>query len=238
MKLSIIIPVFNEEKTIGKIISKIKQTKLQKNIIKEIIVVDDGSTDATASEIRNSKFEIRNFKILRHVKNLGKGAAVQTGLQKATGEIFIIQDADLEYNPQDLAKLVNPILDGSAEVVYGTRLINYPLNLWGNKKTVLPIHLIANRFLTMLTNILYGSHLTDMETGYKVFKKGVIKAIKITSKKFDFEPEVTAKVLKQGVKIIEIPIKTAPRTYQEGKKIGWRDGLVAIWTLIKYRFVE
>lgn len=235
MKLSIIIPVFNEEKTISQILNKIKQTKLQKNLSKEIIVVDDGSSDLTAEILKKDK---ASFRYLKHDKNLGKGAAVKTGLQKATGGIFIIQDADLEYNPQDYTKLVTPILEGSAEVVYGTRLKNYPLNLWGNKKTVLPLHLIANRFLTILANILYNGHLTDMETGYKVFRKKILKNLKIKSDKFDFEPEVTAKVLKQGIKILEIPIKTTPRTYNEGKKIGWRDGVTAIWTLIKYRFVE
>lgn len=235
MKLSIIIPVFNEEKTISKILNKIKQTKLQKNLTKEIIVVDDASSDLTAEILKKDK---GSFRYLSHNKNLGKGAAVKTGLQKATGEILIIQDADLEYDPEDYTKLVAPILEGSAQVVYGTRLKNYPLNLWGNKKTVLPIHLIANRFLTMLTNILYGSHLTDMETGYKIFLMKILKNLKIRSDKFDFEPEVTAKVLKQGVKILEVSIKTTPRTYQEGKKIGWRDGIIAIWTLIKYRFVE
>lgn len=235
MKLSIIIPVFNEEKTISKILSKIKQTKLQKNLIKEIIVIDDGSSDQTSEILKKDEGSFRYF---RHNKNLGKGAAVKTGLQKATGEILIIQDADLEYNPEDYSKLVTPILEGLAEVVYGTRLKNYPLNLWGNKKTVLPIHLIANRLLTMLTNILYGGHLTDMETGYKIFRREILNHIKIRSNKFDFEPEITAKVLKQGVKILEIPIKTMPRTYNEGKKIGWRDGVVAIWTLIKYRFTD
>lgn len=235
MKLSIIVPVFNEEKTISQILNKIHQTKLPKNLTKEIIVVDDGSSDQTAKILQKVQ---GFFKYTRHNKNLGKGAAVKTGLQKATGEIFIIQDADLEYNPNDYSSLISPILEGKAEVVYGTRLLDYPLNLWGNKKTVLPVHLIANRFLTMLTNILYGSHLTDMETGYKVFKKNILDSINIKAKKFDFEPEVTAKVLKQGIKILEIPIKTTPRTYQEGKKIGWRDGLVAIWTLIKYRFTD
>lgn len=236
MKLSIIIPVFNEQNTIGVVLKKVENVSLP-GIQKEVIVVDDASTDNTASVL--SKFKIKNlkFKILRHEKNNGKGAAVRTGLRNATGDIILIQDGDLEYDPGYYLRLLEPISQG-AKVVYGTRLLNYPLNLWGEDKTILPTHLIANRFLTALTNILFGGNLTDMETGYKVFRKEVLYKIKINSEKFDFEAEITAKILKMGLKIVEVSIVTNPRTYKEGKKIGWIDGIFAIWTLIKYRFIN
>lgn len=235
MKLSIIVPVYNEAKTIEEILKLVKAVKLPADLKKEIIVVDDASSDKTP-QILNEFGE--TIKIVRHNQNLGKGAAVRTGIQNATGDVFIIQDADLEYDPKDYQKLLDPILKNKSEVVYGTRLKNYPLKFWGKHKTVLPSHLIANKFLTMLTNILYGSNLTDMETCYKVFTKRVINSIKLKSNRFDIEPELTAKILKEGFKIMEIPIITHPRTYNEGKKIEMRDGIIAIWTLIKYRFLN
>lgn len=226
--LSIIIPVFNEEKTIKRLLQKITNVRLPDGITKEIIIVDDGSTDKTATVL--SKFQI-----LRHQKNLGKGAAVRTGLKKASGDHIIIQDADLEYNPEDYQRLLQPILQNQAKIVFGTRLVNYPLKLWGKSKTVLPLHLIANRFLTALTNLLYGSKLTDMETGYKVFNREVIKKLKLVSNGFEIEPEITIKSLKLGYNIVEVPIRTVPRGYEEGKKIGFRDGLKAVWTILKYK---
>lgn len=235
MKLSIIIPIFNEERTISQILNLVKKVKLPKELTKEIIVIDDASSDLTPSILAEQKILLKYF---RHSKNLGKGAAVKTGLQKASGDVFIIQDADLEYNPQDYLRLLKPILEENKQVVYGTRLKNYPLKLWGKGKTVLPTHLLANKFLTFLTNILYGSELTDMETCYKVFTKEAIRNINLKSNRFDFEPELTAKILKKGVKIVEVPITTRPRTYSEGKKIGLMDGLMAILTLFKYRFVD
>ena len=235
MKLSIIIPIFNEDRTIEKILKLVKGIKLPKNLKKEIVVVDDASSDKTPQILKEFG---ETIKIIRHNRNLGKGAAVRTGIQNATGDIFIIQDADLEYDPKDYLKLLEPILKNKTEVVYGTRLKNYPLKFWGKDKTVLPTHLIANRFLTALTNILYFTNLTDMETCYKVFTKKVINNIMLKSNRFDIEPELTAKILKRGFKIIEIPIITHPRTYNEGKKIEMKDGIIAIWTLIKYRFVN
>ncbi len=231
--LSIIIPVFNEEKTIKQILNKVKQIKLP-NLNKEIIVISDCSTDNTDRILSTEK----NIKFIRHKKNIGKGAAVKTGLKEATGDLVIIQDADLEYDPIYYAKLLEPVLREKASVVYGTRLKNYPLKFWGKNKTVLPSHLIANKFLTLLTKILYGGNVTDMETGYKLFSKKILDEIDIKSNKFDFEAEVTAKVLKRKVSIVEVPISVTPRTYKEGKKIGWEDGISAIWTLIKYRFIN
>lgn len=233
MTLSIIIPVFNEEKTIKQLLAKVDGVNLS-GIKKEIIVIDDCSTDETGKILSNLN-KIK-FKYLKHKKNLGKGAAIKTGIECATGDFIIIQDADLEYDPVHYKELLEPFSKNSVEVVYGSRLINYPLKLWGRNKTVLPTHLIANKFLTFLTNLLYGSNLTDMETGYKLFKKEILKGIKLNSNKFDFEAEVTAKILRRRIPIIEVPISTKPRTYKEGKKISWKDGITAIWTLIKYRF--
>lgn len=233
MKLSIIIPVFNEEKTIKEIISRVKKVKLPKNFSKEIIVVNDASSDRTGQILRR----IKAISIYNHAKNMGKGAAVRTGFKKAEGDILLIQDADLEYDPRDYMKLVKPLLEGES-VVYGTRLKNYPLTITGAKKTPLVTHYLGNKLLTWLTNILYTPSLTDMETCYKAFKKDVLKKITLKSNRFEFEPEITAKVLKKGYKIYEVPIKVNPRGYEEGKKITWRDGFVALWALVKYRFVD
>jgi len=245
MRLSIIIPVYNEVKTVGKVIRSINETKLPKNITKEIIVVDDGSTDKTTevlSKLQKKHSFVKDnnleFKVLRHNQNKGKGAAVRTGIENSKGELIIIQDADLEYDPSYYLPLLRPVMQKEANVVYGTRLLTYPLKLWGRDKTVLPMHLIANKFLTFLTNVLYRSKLTDMETGYKLFKRDILKKIIINSNKFDFEAEITARILKRKIPITEIPISVTPRTYKQGKKIGWWDGIMAIWTLIKYKFVD
>ncbi len=229
--LSIIIPVYNEQRTIKQVLDKVRGVKLP-GLNKEIIVVNDCSDDDTDKILSLEK----NIKFLRHKKNLGKGAAVRTGLETSTGDLIIIQDADLEYDPKFYTLLLEPVFQNNAQVGYGSRLINYPLRFWGKDKTVLPIHLIANKTLTILTNLLYGSNLTDMETGYKLFKREVLQKISLESKRFEFEPEVTAKVLKLKIPIVEIPIKIIPRTYKEGKKIGLIDGFIAMWTLIKYRF--
>ncbi|MBI2196512.1 glycosyltransferase family 2 protein [Candidatus Daviesbacteria bacterium] len=233
MKLSIIIPVYNEEKTVAEVLRRIGEVELQNSLQKEIIIVSDGSTDHTNKILSRYK----GIKFYKHSKNLGKGAALQTGFRNSTGDFLVIQDADLEYHPRDYARLLKPLIRNEADVVYGSRLMNYPLRLWGRRKTVLPLHLLANKFLTLFTNLFYHSNLTDMETGYKVFRKSVIDQLKIKSNKFDFEAEVTAKILKRKIPIVEVPIIVRPRTYKEGKKIGWKDGFSAIWTLIKYRFI-
>lgn len=235
MKLSIIIPVYNEENTIEHVLDAASKVKLPDVLQRELIVINDGSVDR--SEERLLRFR-KNIRYFRHKKNLGKGAAVRTGLEMAKGDIVLIQDADLEYNPIYYSNLLEPILKSNIPVVYGTRLTTYPLKLWGKNKTVLPINLLANKFLTFLTNLLYGSNLTDMETGYKLFSKDALNNISIKSNKFDFEAEITAKLLKNKITILEIPISVKPRTYEEGKKIGFSDGISATWTLIKYRFIN
>ncbi|KKQ25825.1 MAG: hypothetical protein US62_C0029G0004 [Candidatus Woesebacteria bacterium GW2011_GWA1_37_8] len=237
--LSIIVPVFNEEGTVGEVLFKLSHLKLLNGVGSEIFVVNDGSTDGSKDIILNSQkdFKINNFKLLTHPKNLGKGSAVISGIEKSTGDIITIQDADLEYDPNDLNKLLRPILEGRSEVVFGTRLKQYPLKISGKKKTPLITHYLGNKFLTLLTNILYGSSVTDMETCYKMMKRNVLQGINLKSKRFEFEAEITAKILKKGYKIFEVPIKVNPRGYEEGKKITWRDGFIAIWTLVKYRFV-
>ena len=234
MKLSIIIPAFNEKSTINEIIRRVKKAKLPKTIQKEIIIVDDASTDETSEIIKNLK-SVRSY---RQKINLGKGAAVIKGIKMSTGDILIIQDADLEYNPADFFRLVKPILDGKTKVVYGSRLKNYPLRFFGKKRTPLISHYLGNKLLTLFTNLLFLNGTSDMETGYKVFKREVVSDMVLKSKRFEFEPEITAKILKKGIKIYEVPIKVSPRGYDEGKKITWRDGFIALWTLVKYRFID
>jgi glycosyltransferase involved in cell wall biosynthesis len=224
MKLSVIIPVYNEESTIKEIIQRVIKIKIRK----EIIVVNDASNDKTGELLKKMKNN-SDFVILHHQKNLGKGAAIQTALRFVRGDIVIIQDADLEYNPKDYLKLIEPIVKGRTKSVYGSRnFLSHPLPyqryFWGRK------------FLTWLTNILYKSHLTDVNTGYKVFKTEVIKDLHLERGGFEFCEEVTAKVFKKGYSILEIPIKYYPRTFSKGKKIRVRDGLIAMFTLIKYKF--
>lgn len=232
--LSVIIPVYNEEPTIREILKRVKNVKLKNRLKKEIIVVDDKSKDGSLKILRN----IKGIKLFSHKVNCGKGAAVRTGISHAKGDIFLIQDADLEYDPKDYNKLILPILNGGTKVVYGTRLKNYPLKLFGSHKTPLFMHYFGNKFLTLVTNFLYGEELTDMETCYKVFTKEVIDGVRINSNRFEFEPEITAKILKRGYKIHEVPIKVKPRGYEDGKKITWRDGFSAVYTLLKYRFMD
>lgn len=232
-KLSILIPVYNEEKTILKVIDKVKRVKID-DIEKEIIIVDDFSRDNTRDILK--KIKDKSIKVFYHNQNMGKGTAIRTALAHSTGGIISIQDADLEYDPKDIAKLVKPILDGSSDVVYGSRLLDKRLVLFGKEKTPLPLHWIGNRLLTLLTNILYFCKITDMETGYKVFKRKVIGGIRLKATRFDFEPEITAKILRKGCKITEIPIGFKPRTAKEGKKITWVDGIKAAYYLFKYRF--
>lgn len=233
MKLSIIIPVFNEEKTISKIIERVSEVEIPE-VTKEIIVVDDGSTDSTASKVPKNK-----IKFIQHEKNMGKGAAVKTGIDNATGEYVIIQDADLEYDPRQIPGLIKPILDKKAKVVYGTRLNRLPHIHQEEKKLRFLLHYAGNRSLSLITSILYGSWITDMETCYKLFPREAAKKFNLRSRRFDFEPEITAKLLKAGYKILEVPITTVPRDYSEGKKLRtFHDGSIALYTLLKYRIYD
>lgn len=226
-KLSVIIPVYNEAESIGTILKRVQNTGLAS----EIIVVDDGSADGTREAL--AKLEGKdNVRVILHEKNQGKGAAVRTGLNAAKGEILLIQDADLEYDPRDYPALLKPLEEGIADVVYGSRFLGGP------RRVVMFWHMVANHLLTFMTNILYDTILSDMETGYKVFRRKVIEGMPLHAKRFDFEPEFTAKVLKRHYRIYEVPISFNPRDYSQGKKIKLKDAFEAVWTLLKYRFVD
>lgn len=256
MKLSIVIPVFNEEKTIKEILGRVVEVELPAGWQKEIIIVDDASIDGSIKaiesvgefcELASLKERERKLvnsltrnnlmmKLLRNEKNMGKGAAVRKGIAEATGDVLIIQDADLEYDPQDFSRLLASIINQKTKVVYGSRLKTLKFRLWGESKTPFPLHYLVNRFLSWLTNFLYGSCLSDMETGYKMISKEVYQKLNLVSNRFEIEPEITAKILKMGYRILEIPITTKPRGYKEGKKIRPKDGLIAFLTLFRYKF--
>lgn len=229
--LSILMPVYNEAKTINEIIRRVEAVDLG-DVRKQLVIVDDGSKDGTREALEDLRKESPH-KIYFHAQNMGKGAALRTALHYATGDLIIIQDADLEYDPAEYVELIKPIREGRADVVYGSRLsgakVARAFNLW---------HYLGNKLLTFITNLLYNSILSDMETCYKVFRADVIKNMQIRSNRFDFEPEITAKVLKRKHKLYEMPIAYYGRDFSEGKKITWRDGFAAIWALIKYRFVD
>lgn len=230
-KISIVIPVYNEEQSVAEVLDQVCAVELE-GLVKEIIISDDGSTDSTPriiSEYRVNAAEI--IKIHTSPTNLGKGAAVRLGISQATGEIVIIQDADLELSPKEYMRLLRPILDGEATVVYGSRFAKRDNQIPRRTRW-------ANWFLTTLTNILFGAKLTDMETAYKAFRREAVTNLKLRCVRFDFEPEVTAKLLQAGHKIYEVPISYAPRTVMEGKKISWVDGVEAIYTLLYCRFLN
>jgi len=227
MKLSVIIPVYNEVKNIKEIINRVQNTKLAN----EIIVVDDGSSDGTRDILKKLDGK-KKVRVILHEKNQGKGSAVVTGMNAATGDVLLIQDADLEYDPRDYPALLQPIEEGIADVVYGSRFLG------AAHRVAMFWHQVANKLLTFITNILYDSILTDMETGYKVFRHEVIKDMTIRSKRFNFEPEFTAKILKRKYRIFEVPITFNPRDYTDGKKIKLKDAFEAVWALIRYRFFD
>ena len=232
-KITILVPIFNEVNTLKIILEKIQNANFC-GLEKEVILIDDYSTDGTREILKDLESNFKGqYQIFYHDENQGKGAALRTGLKHFTGDIVVIQDADLEYDPVDYEPLVQLILDGKADVAYGSRLT-------GSRpaRSFMFTHLLGNKLLTLITNVLYNTTLTDMETCYKAFKAEFIKDIEIKSNKFDFEPEITAKVLKKGARLYELPISYYGREYAEGKKITWKDGIHAILALVKYRFVD
>lgn len=228
MKLSVIVPIYNEEKTLSELIRRVQAVDLKK----ELILVDDGSTDGTRNILQSlEKYSPADMTIVYHARNQGKGAALATGLRHVTGDLIIVQDADLEYDPQDYIPLTAQFADKKVAVVYGSR------NLKNNPRSNFNFYW-GGRLLSWIVNLLYGSRITDEATCYKVFRTDLLKEMGIESKGFEFCPEITAKVLLRGIRIYEIPISYNPRQWDEGKKIKWQDGLIAIWTLLKYRFSQ
>lgn len=224
-------PVYNEENTLKTIVEKVQKVSLP-NIEKELIIINDASKDGTQKIIDLLRKKYKNIISLSHEKNRGKGAALRTGLKYASGDIIVIQDGDLEYNPEDFKYLIDPIIKGNTKVVYGSRLLGKVTGF------NIPLHHMGNIFLSFVTRLLYNHKITDMETCYKMISREVFKDLILNSNRFDIEPEITAKILKRGHKIIELPINYNCRTFKEGKKITWRDGVVAVYTLFKYRFFD
>jgi glycosyltransferase involved in cell wall biosynthesis len=226
-KLSVIVPVFDERNTVVEIIRRMRQVELPLDL--EIVVVDDGSTDGTRAVLR--QLGDSTVRVLTHEVNRGKGAAIRTGLAHVTGDLVLVQDADLEYDPEDWPKLLAPIQSGKAQVVYGSRFT-------GERRNMLFLHWVGNRFLSLVTNVLYNTTLSDMQTCYKLFDRSLLDGITLRAERFEFEPEITAKILRRGIRIYEVPISYTGREFDEGKKITWRDGVTALWTLVKYRIVD
>ena len=222
--LSVVVPVYNERPTLAEVIRRMRAVQLPVEL--EVIAVDDGSSDGSGQVLQ--ALQDSTVRVLSHGRNQGKGAAVRTGLAAARGDLVLIQDADLEYDPEDWLRLLDPILKGKARVVYGSRFT-------GERKNMFPMHWLGNRLLTLTTNVLYQTTLSDMETCYKLFDREVLQGLRIESNRFDFEPEITAKVLRRGERIYEVPISYAGREFAEGKKITWRDGFAAMSALIRYR---
>lgn len=227
MKLSVVIPVFNEQASLRDVVQRVEGVDYDK----EIILVDDGSTDGSRAILEEYKGR-EGYHVLFHARNRGKGAALRTGFACATGDVIIIQDADLEYNPKDYAILLEPILDGRADVVYGSRFLGGP------HRVLFYWHYVGNKFLTTLSNMLTNLNLTDMETGYKVFSKKVIDSINLKCDRFGFEPEITSKIARRNFRIYEVPISYSGRDYSEGKKITWKDGMAALWFIFRFRFFD
>ncbi len=246
MRLSIIMPVYNERATLEEIVQRVRAVDLTVNaagnnpvlpgpitLEREIVIVDDGSTDGTRDILDRWRANpAPDLQIIYHERNSGKGAALRTGFQHATGDILIIQDADLEYDPRDYVKLLEPLLEGRSPVIYGSRFMGGP------RAAMSLMHTLGNQFLTIVTNLLYGVSLSDMETCYKCFRREVLEGVPLRSRAFEIEPELTAKLLKHGHAIFEVPITYNGRGFHEGKKIGWQDGFAAVRTLIRYRFVD
>jgi len=228
-KLSIVVPVYNERNTLVEIVRRMRGVELPDSIEREIIVVDDGSDDGTRDVLK--QLGDSTVRVILHEINKGKGAAVRTGFAHATGEYVLVQDADLEYDPEDWPRLLSPVLRGRARVVYGSRFT-------GERRNMMFLHWIGNRFLSLVTNVLYNTTLSDMETCYKLVDRNLLNELTLSADHFEIEPEITAKILKRGVRIYEVPISYAGREIDEGKKITWHDGFAALWTLVKYRFKD
>ncbi len=246
MRLSIIMPVYNERATLEEIVQRVQAVDLTINprgdnpllpgpitFEREIVIVDDGSTDGTRQILDRWRSDPPpHTQIIYHAQNSGKGAALRTGFQHATGDVLVIQDADLEYDPRDYVKLLEPLMEGRSPVVYGSRFMGGP------RSAMSLTHTLGNKFVTLITNLLYGTSLSDMETCYKCFRREVIEGLTLHSRAFEIEPELTAKILKRGYPIFEVPISYNGRAFHEGKKLDWRDGFGALRTLVKYRFVD
>ncbi len=225
MKISVVIPTYNEAATIAELINRVNCV----DIPKEIIVVDDGSSDGTLQQLQTLETQYDNLRFLVQSRNQGKGAALRLGFQQATGDYVLVQDADLEYDPADYPVLLKPLIDGKADVVYGSRFLTTK-----EHRVLFFWHSVGNRLLTLISNMFTNLNLTDMETGYKVFKRDVIQSIKLEQNRFGFEPEVTVKISRMKLRIYEVGISYSGRTYEEGKKIGWKDGVHALWCILKY----
>ena len=228
-RLSILIPVYNEARTIGEVLRRVRAVELPYE--RELVVVDDGSTDGTRDYLQEEASRSRDLVLILHPVNRGKGAAIRSALEAATGDVLIVHDADLEYDPRDYPRLLRPIAEGRAQVVYGSRFL-------GEHKAMYFWHWVGNRFLTFVANLLYDTTLTDMETGYKVFTAEVARQLRLRSDRWGFDPEITAQILRRGYRIYEVPIAYNGREYWEGKKITWRDGLTVLATLLRYRFFD
>jgi glycosyltransferase involved in cell wall biosynthesis len=233
-KLSVIIPCYNEKELVGTIIRKVVSVSLIQNLEKEIILVNDGSTDGTSEVLDKLVSQFPEVRVLHHPYNSGKGASIKTALEKITGDIVIIQDADLEYDPNEYNRMLQPILDGFADVVYGSRFTGN-----GPHRVLFFFHTIGNKLLTFISNLFTGLNLTDMETGYKMFKTCILKQVELKEKRFGFEPEITAKISKiRKIRIFEVGIAYYGRTYSDGKKVNWVDGFRAIWCVLKYNILS
>ena len=234
MKLSVVIPVYNEKGTITEIVRRVEQVSLGTNE-KEIVIVDDCSTDGTREIIQDIG---RSHCVLLLEKNRGKGGALKAGIKESTGDIIVFQDADLEYDPNDFPGLLKPILAGEASIVFGSRFLGQRFRPWGKGSTMHPSHWAGNKLLTLIFNVLYGTHLTDVEPCYKMFRREVLKSVQVAADRFEYDIELMCKLVRRGHRIVQLPIRYNPRSFGEGKKISWKDGITALKTMVKYRFSD